>query len=75
MGNPVSATDHASSEHGQTNPINKNRRSTGLGKFTQTIRGYFHTSELTREDWERLESKKQIAHGDRHQSVDHTRVH
>lgn len=70
-----SATDSVSLRDAQAELRSKHRRAASLGKFTQAIRGYFRTSEMTQEDWERLESKKQIAHYDQGRSINHTRNH
>lgn len=75
MENPVSATDSASLEHARTESKSKKRPAAKLGKFAQAIRGYFHTSKMTLEDWERLEAKKQIAHCERSNSIHQTRAH
>lgn len=56
MEKPVSATDNASLEHVRKEPICKNAAAK-LGKIAQAIRGYFHTSKMTHEDWERFEGK------------------
>lgn len=75
MENPVSATDSASLEHVRTVAISKKKPSVKLGKFAQAIRGYFQTSKMTLEDWERLEGKKQIVHSERANSNSQMRAH
>ncbi len=75
MENPVSATDSASLEHVRTEPISKKTPAAKFGKFAQAIRGHFHTSKMTLEDWERLEGKKQIAHSEQSNSIHQTRAH
>lgn len=75
MEKPVSATDSASLEHFRTEPMSKEQPAAKLGKFAQAIRGYFHTSKMTLEDWERLEGKKQIVHCERPNSIHQTRAH
>lgn len=75
MENPVSGTVSASLEDIQTEPISKKRQAANVGKFAQAIRRYFYTSKMTHEDWERLENKKQIAHGEGSYSIHQTRVH
>ena len=75
MENQESATHKVSLRDVQSKLRNRNRRATNLGKFVRSILGCFRTSEMTQEDWEKLESKKQIAHYDQDRSIKRTRVH
>jgi len=74
MENPESVTDSASLEDGKSEPKNRIRHAK-LGKFAHAIRKHFQTSKMTHEDWERLESKKQIAHSEGSHSTHSPRVH
>lgn len=74
MENPITAGEVAHIEVAQVpaEPIQKKQSS--LRKFVQSIRGRFLSSEMNFEDWQRLESKKQITHSE-HQQDRHMRVH
>ncbi len=74
MEKPVSVTVSASLEHIRRGP-SKEKSAAIMGKFTQAIRGYFYSCELTHEAWVRLERKKQISHSEQSHPIHHTRLH
>lgn len=74
MENPITAREvtHVEGAQVPAEPIQKKQSS--LKFFFQSIRGHFLSSEMKFEDWQKLESKKQITRSE-HRENHYMRFH